>query len=112
MVHQVEIFGQTYALRADAEADHVTRVAELVDRKMREVASAARSVSTLQIAVMAAMDLASEFLLAEASSTEWATAVEARHDFLAQRIGNLIPEAFAPTKTGFPCCARDSAGSC
>ncbi len=112
MVHQVEIFGQTYSLRAEADADHVKRVAELVDRKMREVATAARSVSTLQIAVLAAMDLASEFLLAEATSREWAAAVEGRHDSLAQRIDNLIPEALAPTKTGFPCCARDSAGSC
>lgn len=112
MVHQVEIFGQPYSLRADADSDHVRRVAELVDGKMREVAASARTVSTLQIAVLAAMDLASEFLLEQASSHEWAAEVEQRHACLAECIDNLIPEAFAATKTEFPCCARDSAGSC
>lgn len=112
MVHQVEIFGQPYSLRADVEGEHVRRVAELVDRKMREVAAAARSVATLQIAVLAAMDLASELLLERDASREREAELEERHACLAQRIDNLIPEAFAATKTPFPCCARDSAGSC
>ncbi len=111
-VHQVEIFGQGYTLRADVEGEHVKRVAELVDRKMREVASAARTVSTLQIAVLAAMDLASELLQERVSTQAWTAEVEERHAGLARRIDTLLPEVFAAKTTEFPCCARDSAGSC
>jgi len=111
MVQQVEIFGQTYSLRTDADAEHVRRVAELVDQKMRETAGASRSVSTMQIAVLAAMDLASELLHAEATSSDWAAEVEGRFDSMARLIDNLIP-AVAEEGNGFPCCVRDSAGSC
>jgi len=111
MVHQVEIFGQTYSLRTDADAEHVRRVADLVDQKMREAAGASRSVSTLQIAVLAAMDLASELLHAEVTSSDWAAEVEERSDSMARLIDNLIP-AVAEQGNGFPCCVRDSAGSC
>ena len=111
MVQQVEIFGQTYSLRTDADAEHVRRVAELVDQKMREAAGASRSVSTLQIAVLAAMDLASELLHTEAESSDWVSEVAARSVCMARRIDNLIP-AVAEEGTGFPCCVRDSAGSC
>lgn len=111
-VHQVEIFGQVYTVRADAEGEHVRRVAELVDRKMREAASAARAVSTLQIAVLAAMDLASELLQERVSTQAWTAEVEQRHEGLARRIDTLLPEVFAAKTIEFPCCARDSAGSC
>jgi len=111
MVQHVEIFGQTYPLRTDADAEHVRRVAELVDAKMREAAGASRSVSTLQIAVLAAMDLASELLHAQSASADWANQVEKRSDSMARLIDNLIP-AVAEEGNGFPCCVRDSAGSC
>jgi len=90
--YQVEIFGQSYALRADADEQHVRRVAEFVDQKMREVAAASRSVSTLQIAVLAALDIASEFLRGQAAAARWSTEVETRSADMVRRIADLMSE--------------------
>jgi cell division protein ZapA len=92
MAFQVDIFGQTYALRADADEDHVRRVADLVDLKMREVATGSRSVSTLQIAVLAALDIASEYLQAQTSAKNLVAEVESRSDAMARRIVDFMPE--------------------
>ncbi len=96
MAYQVEIFGQTYVLRADADEEHVRKVADLVDSKMREVAGVTRSVSTLQIAVLAALDIASEFLQSQTTSDRFTTIVEARSDSIARRIADVVPEVCVP----------------
>ncbi len=92
MVTQVEIFGQSYTLRADADEKHVRKVADLVDSKMREVAAGARSVSTLQIAVLAALDIASDLVQSETVSRQLAEEVERRSESMTRRIGSLVPE--------------------
>ncbi len=89
---QVEIFGQTYALRSDADEEHIRKVAALVDAKMREVAAGTRSVSTVHIAVLAALDLASECLQQRGEVQRVTSAVEARSNELAQRLADLLPE--------------------
>ena len=96
MAYQVEIFGQAYMLRAAADEEHVRKVADLVDSKMREVAAVTRSVSTLQVAVLAALDLASEFLQSQTASEGYARAVETRSDSMARRIADVFPEVNVP----------------
>lgn len=59
-VCEVKIFGQTYSLRADIDEGEVRRVAELVDSRMRQVASAVPGASALQVAVLAALDFAGD----------------------------------------------------
>ena len=51
---EVRIFGQPYQIRAGADSDHIKRVAQYVDEKMREIASASPTVDTLKIALRAA----------------------------------------------------------
>ena len=58
---EVKIFGQTYQIKAGADSDHVKRVAQYVDEKMREIASATPTVDTLKIAVLAALNITDEF---------------------------------------------------
>ncbi len=58
----VRIFGQEYSVRADTNAEHVRQVAELVDEKMREVASRSSQVSTIRVAILAALNLADELV--------------------------------------------------
>ncbi|HZZ39052.1 MAG TPA: cell division protein ZapA [Acidobacteriaceae bacterium] len=55
----VEIYDQTYRLRGSDRA-YVERLAALVDGKMRAVASAGRTVDSLRVAVLAALNLADE----------------------------------------------------
>jgi len=91
-VHQVEIFGHKYSLRSDEDEAHVKRVAALVDGKMREVASGARSASTLQVAVLAALDIASEYMLTENAARGLCSEVEQRADAMSRRIAVSSPE--------------------
>lgn len=90
---QVEIFGQTYALRSDTDEEHIRKVAALVDGKMREVAAGTRSVSTVHIAVLAALDLASDCLQYRGEVSQVTSAVEARSEEMMRCIAGLMPEA-------------------
>lgn len=96
MALQVEIFGQTYALRSDADESHVREVADFVDSKMREVASGSKLVSTLQIAVLAALDIASECMKAKAEVERLTSAVEGRAEAMALRITAATPGTCVP----------------
>jgi cell division protein ZapA len=55
----VSIYDQTYHLMGH-DHDHIRRLAELVDAKMRAVASQGRTVDSLRVAVLAALNLADE----------------------------------------------------
>ncbi len=57
---QVEIFGQTYRLRADEDAAYVEELAAYVDEKMREMARQTRAVDSLKVAILAALNIADE----------------------------------------------------
>jgi len=58
----VTIFGRTYHLRGGGQADYLTRLAGMVDGKMREVAMATGTADTLKVAILAALNLADESL--------------------------------------------------
>ena len=91
--HRVEIFGQQYGLRAEASEEHVRQVARLVDERMREVASRTRAVATLQIAVLAALDLASDLLEEREARRALVRSVESRCAGLVRRIDEQVPAA-------------------
>jgi cell division protein ZapA len=58
---QVEIFNQSYNVRGDLDEAYVAELAHYVDGKMRSVAAATRTVDSLRIAVLAALNIADEF---------------------------------------------------
>jgi cell division protein ZapA len=55
----VEIYDQIYHLSGQ-DADHIRELAALVDSKMRAVAAQGRTVDSLRVAVLAALNLADE----------------------------------------------------
>jgi len=55
----VDIYDQTYRLRGSDHA-YIERLAALVDSKMRAVAAGGRTVDSLRVAVLAALNLADE----------------------------------------------------
>jgi cell division protein ZapA len=58
---QVEIFGEVYSVRGSDENGHLQDLADLVDRKMRDVAERVKG-DTARIAILAALNLADELL--------------------------------------------------
>lgn len=61
----VEIFGESYALKGDAEAERIFRIAELVDRRMKNIAKGNPRLSPAKISVLAALNLADDYLRLE-----------------------------------------------
>lgn len=59
---RVDIFGHDYILKADNDDAHIKRVADLVDKKMKEVSLSANSRNVSNIAILAALNIAEEFL--------------------------------------------------
>jgi cell division protein ZapA len=60
----VQIAGQRYTLRSDADEDTVRKIASFVDARLKEVARQTRTADTQAHAVMAALQIA-EQLFAE-----------------------------------------------
>jgi cell division protein ZapA len=59
LIH-VDIFGQTYAVKAGADPAYVEKLASFVDEQMKEVSRATGAVDSVRIAVLAALNLADE----------------------------------------------------
>ena len=63
---QVQIFGQSYTIRGEADQEYILGVAAYVDRKMREVTEklpmAAVSSSLSKVAVLASLNIADELM--------------------------------------------------
>ncbi len=97
LVH-VEIFGQTYAVKAGADPGYVERLAVFVDEQMKDVSRASGAVDSLRVAVLAALNLADECFrlrraLEEAQSRKGAGRTsDERVKRLAQTLGTALGE--------------------
>ncbi len=59
---KVVIFGEEYPIRGFANREYILRVAEYVDKKMREIALKSKNRTPNKIAVLTALNLADELL--------------------------------------------------
>ena len=59
---EIKVFGQTYTVKTEAEEDHIQKVAQYVNEKMDEVLKKTRSISTLNVAILTALNLADDLL--------------------------------------------------
>ena len=91
LVH-LEIFGQSYAVRAGTDATHLQAIAAFVDAEMREVGRAAGAVDTVRVAVLAALNIADETLRLRAQVRDMEKLAEARAGALARELGRVLGE--------------------
>ena len=56
----IEIFGKIYTVKGEKDPEYVRKVAEYVDRKMREISQVTETVSTSRIAILASLNIADE----------------------------------------------------
>jgi cell division protein ZapA len=64
---EIEIYRQKYRIKVKGEEDekYISHLTSYVDQKMREVAVKSKSVDSLKIAVLAALNIADEFFLSQ-----------------------------------------------
>lgn len=91
LVH-VEIFGQSYAVRAGAEPGYIEELAAHVDSQMREVSRAAGAVDSVRVAVLAALNIADELFRLRRSRQNAETISHERVSRLAQELDRALDE--------------------
>lgn len=59
---EVNIMGQKLQVKSENSDTYITKVADFVDQKMKEVQQSTKSVSSLNVAILAAMNITDEYL--------------------------------------------------
>lgn len=86
----VTIYGQTYHLKGSTDQGYLQDLAGLVDRKMREVVEATGTADTQKVAILAALNLADDFMQARRGR---AVPVDDRDDERLAHLTTLLGEA-------------------
>jgi cell division protein ZapA len=77
-VVQIDIQGQSYAVRSELDPAYIAELAAYVDEKMHQAASEIPSADSLRICVIAALNLADELFRARSSGAGIESQVLAR----------------------------------
>ncbi len=58
---KVNIYGNDYSIVGEAEPEYVLKLAEFIDKKMKEIGKTLSSGNTAQIAILTALNVADEY---------------------------------------------------
>jgi cell division protein ZapA len=84
----VEIFDQSYRLRGQ-DSEYISQLAAVVDAKMRLVASQGKTVDSLRVAVLAALNIADELARSEEKLSELSGNLTATRSNIHSRANSL-----------------------
>ena len=89
---RVEIYDHTYQLRG-SDPQYINQLADYVDTKMRIVAQQASTVDSLRVAVLAALNIADEYLVLKRKYDSIASDYRSRAEQLAGALDEVLEEA-------------------
>ena len=89
---RVEIYDQTYQLRGSDPA-YINKLADYVDTKMRLIAQQASTVDSLRVAVLAALNIADEYLILKNKFDTIDSDYHARAEQLSGALDEVLEEA-------------------
>ena len=81
---KVNIYGTEYPIRGEVDMEYIRRVAEYVDRKMREVDQNTTAKSSLKVAILAALNIADELFREREEKAGLVKSFETQADRLSQ----------------------------
>jgi len=90
---RVEIMGREYNIRSDEGEERVKKIAQYVDEKLRKISEVSKTTSSLNAAILAAMDIANEYFEALEGHTHLRLRVEeieTKSSRLLERINSKI----------------------
>jgi cell division protein ZapA len=88
---RVEIYDQAYNLRG-VDAEYILKLADFVDKKMRNVADQTSTVDSLRVAVLAALNIADEYQVLKKKYDLLASEYRQRAGALAGALDEVIGE--------------------
>ena len=59
---EIKVLGQTYTVRTDSDENHIQEVARYVNEKIEEILRKTKSVSSLNVAILTALNIADDLL--------------------------------------------------
>ncbi len=86
----VEIFGAVYHVRAEKDPEHLRKLAEIVDQKMREIAQQVSTVDTGKIAILAALNCADELFQCRKQQEGERVEIQDKVTRLAERLEGVL----------------------
>ena len=89
---EIKVFGQTYTVKTDAEEDHIHRVARYVNEKMDVVTRNTKSVSSLNVAILTALNIADDLIREKERRLALLHEVEQKSKDLTEKISLNISE--------------------
>ena len=89
-VTQVEIFGQTYNVRAEGDSSYVHNLAKFVDSRMKEVAERTATVDTTKIAILAALNISDDLHQKERQRRDNPSDAVARAERLIRKLDDAL----------------------
>jgi cell division protein ZapA len=87
----VEIYGQRYAIRGDADDAYIRKLAGFVDGQMRQLAEGLNTTTPSKLAVLTALNLAHQLFEAEKNRVQGEADVERRMTSLMESIEEQVP---------------------
>lgn len=88
---QVEIFGATYRVRGEQDGERLQELAEIVDRKMRDIGGQLPSLADSgKIAVLAALNLADDLLHCQQQQEGERTEIKETVTALTEELGQAL----------------------
>ncbi|MGA2984915.1 MAG: cell division protein ZapA [Terriglobia bacterium] len=78
---RVVIYDQEYFMRGDLDQEYIQMLAQYLDTKMRSIAERTRTVDTLRVAMLAALNVADEY-----------HQLKARYDEVTQNLDQKVGE--------------------
>ncbi len=88
---RVEIYDQTYHLRG-SDAAYISELAGYVDTKMRLISQQASTVDSLRVAVLAALNIADEYLMLKRRYEAATHDYSARAEHLSAELDEVLAE--------------------
>ncbi len=88
---KVTIFGEEYPVRGAADPEYIIRVADYVDKKMREIASKSKIKTPDKIAILTALNIAGELFDMEAGKSDSLSEVESRTRNILELLDSKLP---------------------
>jgi cell division protein ZapA len=89
---EIEVYGHRYTIRGDAEESYVRELTRQVDEQMRTLAGKMKHATTLQLAVLTALNLANELHQAMKQQHDHAEDLNRRAAGLIESIQETIGE--------------------
>jgi cell division protein ZapA len=87
----VEIYGQQYAIRGEADEAYIRQLANFVDGQMRHLAEGMSTSTPSKLAVLTALNLAHQLFEAEKKRVQGEADVERRMMSLMESIEEQVP---------------------